>query len=79
MSLLGIHLGHDTTFAFSPYPGEYRMYELERLTKVRYDAIDFPGFAIPGRHYDKKQTEWVVQTLYDEIVKDYGVGNASID
>jgi len=79
MSLLGIHLGHDTTFAFSPYPGEYRMYELERLTKVRYDAIDFPSFAIPGRQYDKKHTEWVVQTLYNEILREYGEGNPSID
>ena len=79
MSILSIHLGHDSTFAFSPYPGEYRMFELERFTKVRYDAIDFPSFATPGKQYQKEETVKVVQALYDTIVREYGEEYTKID
>ena len=70
MSLLGIHFHHDTSFGFSPYPGEYRIYELERLTRVRHDSLDCTE--LKAIKYTPKITEEIFIELRNQIEKEYG-------
>ena len=72
MSLLSIHFSHDFSFGFSPWPGEYRVFELERLTKVRYDSLDIPSFIKWGAPYSEENTRKVIKRLAKEIEKEYG-------
>ena len=77
MNQLSIHFAHDTTFAFSPGNGIYRSYELERLTKKRYDAIDFKDMF--QSKYDTHESEKVIKYLRDTLIKEFGDNAVKID
>ena len=70
MSLLGIHFSHDSSFAFSPYPGEYRLFELERLTKRRYYSIDFSQ--LQNEKYNPEEVEKIIFNFSNLVEKEYG-------
>ena len=71
MAKLGIHFSHDSTIAYSPKPGIYRSYELERLTKKRYFSIDMYQL-FTEKLYCEETTEFIFKRLSEEIKKEFG-------
>jgi len=78
MGKIGIHFGHDSTIAYSPYPGVYRSYELERFTKKRYFALDAYGL-FTTKKYDPNTTKEIFLAIKDQIVKEFGEEYLKID
>jgi carbamoyltransferase len=74
MSLLHIHFHHDSSIGFSPYTGEYRIFELERFTKERYFAIDFetPIYTETLSEVIKDKAEKCIKKIADCITEEYG-------
>ena len=76
MSLLHIHFHHDSSIGFSPYSGEYRIFELERFTKERYFAIDFESaeevFKDGISDALKEKAELCIKKIADIIKEEYG-------
>ena len=68
MKALSIHFNHDCAFAYSPKPGVYRSYELERYTGKKHYSIhdDVNQDDIEG---DYKR---IIELFIDNIVKDFG-------
>jgi outer membrane protein TolC len=76
MSLLHIHFHHDSSIGFSPYSGEYRIFELERFTKERYFAIDFESaeevFKDGISDTLKEKAELCIKKIAEIIKEEYG-------
>ena len=79
MGKLGIHFGHDSTIAYSPYPGVYRSFELERFTKKRYFAIDAYGLFTDKKLYDPEVTKEIIQAVTREIKNEFGEEGLKIE
>jgi hypothetical protein len=52
-----LHFHHDSSIGFSPYEGEYRVFELERFTKKRYFALEFIDDEVLAEEWDKNLAE----------------------
>jgi len=68
MKILSIHFNHDCAFAYSPKPGVYRSYELERfIGKKHYSIHD----DVAGKNIEEEYRK-IIELFIDNIVKDFG-------
>lgn len=73
MSLMHLHFHHDSSIGFSPYEGEYRVFELERFTKKRYFALEFIDDEVLAEEWDKNLAEECFKYVAECIAREYGV------